>query len=134
MHGQGVERHELPCGARDHLRTAVGDREQHGQVLVGVGGDHPRFDLFEQPFGLQRSGVERLDVFGLAPLVSHEQEVHPLAADQIEDGQRVPARPGEGGEVMAPDLAGPVLDPVGPRLGTDRLTGWPGRDREVLGL
>jgi hypothetical protein len=91
VHRHRVQGHELSGGARDHLRPVVGHGEQHRQQLVGVGRDHPRFDLGEQPLDLERSGVEGLDVDRLAAAVSHEQGFRPTCE---RPGPRSPARPG----------------------------------------
>jgi hypothetical protein len=94
------------------LRPVVRHRQQHRPaLLVGLVGDLE--DLLQQPLALERAREQQLDlhVGGLWA----EHRVDPLARDEVEDRQRVGPGLGERGQVIAPHLARPVLDPGRPR-------------------
>src|SRR5512133_787703 len=89
----GAQRQELPGRPRGHLGAVVGHRQQQRPGGVVSGQVHPAVlaggHQFPQPLALQGIGEHDLDLAG--GLLGAEQGSQPLAADQVDDRERVGA-------------------------------------------
>jgi hypothetical protein len=84
----------------------------------------------EQPLGLQRASEQDLHLDRRR--FRAQQHIQPLAADEVQQRERLCPRRGERGQVIAPDRVGLVLDPFGPRLAHVGHGRWPGREEQVV--
>jgi hypothetical protein len=112
--------HELPGGARGHLRAVVAEGQQYrlGRVIDGgvdqavLAGD----DALQQTLGGQRVSEDHLDLGG--GLLGGDDLGQPLAADQVLDHDRGDPGAGEVGGVVDPGRSRSTLAGTGPSPGT----------------
>ena len=132
--GDRVQGHELAGRAGGHLRAVVGDREQDRRKLdgVGAGASSSMSERICSSRPSRSSARVNSACTWTCGRLRAEHRVDPLARDQIQDRQRARAGGREGGEVIAPDLVGPVVDPVRPRLARPRAPRRPVREHAAV--